>query len=81
MQSYIYHSNKSLNNEEFIEKIKVSLGFDNMSVINLKKLQNIRIGNKSIIDYNMKFSLLLKEIEKDDKPSDKSVIGMYIDGL
>jgi len=37
----------------------------------LKKLQNIRVGNRIINDYNMQFSLLLREVEEDVKPSEK----------
>jgi len=78
---HIYHSDKSLKYEDFIEKIKTELGFDNISTLSLKKLQNIKIGNKSVIDYNMKFSLLLKDVEEDERPSDKGTIRMYIDGF
>jgi len=78
---HIYHSDRTLKNEDFIEKIKTSLGFDNISTLSLKKLQNIKIGNKSIIDYNMKFSLLLKDVEDDERPVEKCIIRMYIEGL
>jgi len=77
----VYHNNKNVKIEEFLEKIKRALGFDNISLRSLKKLQNLKIGNKSVNDYNNIFTLLLNDIETDDKPSDKTLLRMYIEGF
>jgi len=81
MCHHLYHNDKNLKTEEFIDKIKNSLDFDNMSSQCLRKLQNIRVGNRTVNDYNMQFSLLLREVEEDVKPSEKVTLRMYIDGF
>jgi len=54
---------------------------DKISYISSEKLERIKIGKRTIRDYNLVFNDLLKEIKPNDKPTEARQIIYYIKGL
>ncbi|OUM57665.1 hypothetical protein PIROE2DRAFT_64870 [Piromyces sp. E2] len=67
--------------DEFLDHIKIHYGFDILSDQSLNELESIKIGKRSINEYNQKVRDLLEEIDPNSKPSEQRLLYYYIKGL
>jgi len=73
----IYFQNKKLSFEEFTSKIEKLIDNGKSSIKNLSKLENIKISNLTVNEFNSEYSDLLHGISDRDKPSVERQIFLY----
>ena len=77
----LYFEEKSMTDEEFINKIEEIIETDEISSFSSEKLEHTKIGKKNVRIFNLHFNDLLNEIKDKDKPSEFRLIVLYIKGL
>jgi len=77
----LYYVEENLTAVEFLDEIEELLGYDQLSHKNIDLIKKMKIGEKSIEEYNKEFLDLVLEIKPELRPQEKRLILYYIKGL